>query len=223
MMRHQAVKLKEVLFAKEMALSDGGLVQDIVDLINTTKTAVEFKEKFKDRLMKLEVSGFFRDVYQFGDYIVKYNIDTFKKNEENKNEVRIKSCGDDTYLTRIFAFDNKEFKWLITEKVKPVGDKDVFAELLKVNLSGSGFMEDLGSMYDDYYRDVKIKNLEPAKFIRFFVTLLEGPATAVKKPNKWMKGLLVLIKKCKINPSDLYQRNWGVRSDGSLVILDYGY
>jgi hypothetical protein len=152
------------------------------------------------------------------------NTEEFPDNSENENEVRIKTCGDDTYLTKIFAYDKEGYKWLITEKVQPMGSKETFVEILKPKLAGSGFMEDLGSMYDDYYGDVKIKDLGPAKFILFFVRLLESPPTAVKKPNPWLKGLMQVIKKCKINPSDLHFRNWGYRRDtDQLVILDYGY
>jgi len=216
------MNLKPIVF--EMAINKLPLsLKEFVGLINLKSV-----DEIKKFLSGSEINaGSNRVIYSVGsDFIFKFSEDDTREIEK---EIKIKKCADSKYLTKIFAYDKKSFHWIITEKVTPFNRKtmDLFAQKVKENLKGSDFLNSkfwypfMGSDSDA----VIVNELDPEffedAFVRYLLNAYEYNFS--EKMSPWLTGLFSVIKTCKINPEDLWARNWGIRSNGDLVILDYGY
>jgi hypothetical protein len=216
------MKLKTIIF--EMALSKpDDFIRKIVKTLSGLSVD-EIKEKFAGKEIG---SGSFKVVYDLGGkYVLKVSEE---ETSEIKQEIDVKTCASNKFLTKIFAYDTENYTWIITEKVTSLKPKDTewFVSQLKDLLEGSSFMDtEQWIMHSFSSEEEKFENreLEGELFVASFLEYLiaqKRTLTGVKSP--WLKTLVSTIRKCDINPGDLYIKNWGKRLDGSLVILDYGY
>lgn len=215
------MKIKPLIF--EMALSK--LPKELNDIVNKLRnmSVDEIKEMFAGKEIG---AGSFKVVYNLGNYVLKVSED---ETDEIKNEIKIKSCGGDKFLTKIYAYDEIGYTWLVSEKVRPLNpgrDTMGFIDYLKAELEGSNFL-DIEQWIEGYGgEEEKVKNyeLEGEQFLHTFLDYLKSQKDfPTGKYSPWLKSFLNLIRRCEINPGDLLVRNWGRRLNGDFVILDYGY
>ena len=217
------MKLKPFIF--EMAISKTPTtLKEFVALLKS-KNVQEIKKFLAGKEIN---AGSNKVVYDIGsNFIFKFSEDF---TNEIQKEVKIKKCADSKFLTKIFAYDKKDFHWIITEKVVPIDRKNIqeFVNKVKENLKGSDFLKSkfwypfMGSDKEE----MSVDELDPEFFEDAFVQYLSNAheyTPLADKMSPWLTGLFSVIKTCKINPKDLWARNWGFRSNGDLVILDYGY
>lgn len=215
------MKIKPFIF--EMALSK--LPKELTEIVTKLRTMSvdEIKEMFAGKEIG---AGSFKVVYDLGSYVLKVSEE---ETDEIKNEIRIKSCGGDKFLTKIYAYDEIGYAWLVSEKVRALSsirDTASFIDYLKAELDGSDFLniEQWVEGYDGEEEKVTNYELEGEKFLYTFLDYLKSQKTyPTGKYSPWLKSLMSLIKRCDINPGDLVVRNWGRRLNGDFVILDYGF
>lgn len=206
-----------------MALSK--LPKELTEIVTKLRTMSvdEIKEMFAGKEIG---AGSFKVVYDLGSYVLKVSEE---ETDEIKNEIRIKSCGGDKFLTKIYAYDEIGYAWLVSEKVRALSsirDTASFIDYLKAELDGSDFLniEQWVEGYDGEEEKVTNYELEGEKFLYTFLDYLKSQKTyPTGKYSPWLKSLMSLIKRCDINPGDLVVRNWGRRLNGDFVILDYGF
>jgi hypothetical protein len=93
-------------------------------------------------------------------------------------------------------------------------------EYLKGELEGSDFLNTETWIETYGGEEEKIINyeLEGEMFIRAFLGFLTVQKRASSgKKSPWLKQLLSVIRRCDINPGDLFLRNWGRRRNGDFV------
>lgn len=176
--------------------------------------------------------GRYRDVFDLENGLaLKVAADKYEITE-NRNEIDAKACLADEYFTKLYAYDDNNFWWLIVEKISTENTGAIRSAIMK-NLEGS---EVLSRNYNSDLLPEKIY-LKDLPMDKFFVNLArhlaflasdqeqeedEKPRSEVVR-SPWLKGLVEQLKQCGVAPHDLHQENWGLRSDGSPVILDYGF
>jgi hypothetical protein len=216
------MEIKPIIF--EMAISKmPKTMKELVFVLNNSSID-EIKELFAGKEIG---AGSFKVVYELNDdYVLKVSED---ETHEIKKEVEIKTCGGDKFLTKIYAYDTVGYTWVISEKVRglnPARDTLSFVEYLKGELEGSDFLNTETWIETYGGEEEKIINyeLEGEMFIRAFLGFLTVQKRASSgKKSPWLKQLLSVIRRCDINPGDLFLRNWGRRRNGDFVILDYGF
>jgi hypothetical protein len=140
---------------------------------------------------------------------------------QNRREVeRARDCLEPKHFTKLYAY-SPDFYWLIAEKVNPILSHDIFVDILKNNLHGSSFLEVKN-------KGIRPKTLTGSAFEHFFLEYLErlkeyGLNHKMEDYSPWLESLANDIIKCDINPYDFHLENWGMRDNGDLVILDYGW
>lgn len=128
---------------------------------------------------------------------------------QNRTEVKLKSeCLTDKYFTKIYDYDEEQYLWIIAEKVQAELSEEQVLDLLIKNLEGSDqeFLNSIRNSSDPFF---KISDV------------LSGGTDVVL--NSWGQGLSDELNKCSTNADDFHEKNWGLRNDGSLVVLDYGF
>jgi hypothetical protein len=214
-------KVWEQADVDEMAISKAKGLDNLIQQLNSM-SANEIHDHFQEQFFD---SGTFKTAYDLGDYILKVEND-LRDNREIENEVRIKKCAGDKYLAKIYAYSDV-YEWIIVEKLKVPEEWEIM-KAIKDACDGSGFFDQIAVFEDENNEDqITIGELSDHSFMGQFLKYLKGVVKGprkVNKPNPWLAGLILTLKKCKISPGDLYPRNWGIRrSTGLPVILDYGY
>jgi len=128
---------------------------------------------------------------------------------QNRTEVKLKSeCLTDKYFTKIYDYDEEQYLWIIAEKVQAGLSEEQLLDLLVKSLEGSDpeFLDNIRNSPDPFF---KISDV------------LSGGTDVVL--NSWGQGLSDELNKCSTNADDFHEENWGLRNDGSLVVLDYGF
>ena len=188
--------------------------------------SLEEIQAYAQERFKLIGKGGYRNVYDLGSAVLKVtrwlknSYFENHKNTENKIEIDARDCLPDEFFPKIYAFDGKNYYWLIAEKVHsgsgPLFEKEMQKAILsKVDLSSFGlslakkpeeFFDGLSDlMSDDIPKAWKIKR------------------KAIEVSNRWFKELLGALKKCGVASQDLHASNWGLRMNGEPVILDFGF
>jgi len=208
------MKLKPIIF--EMAISKNDS--------EANKIVQTLKEKFNyDRIAKdpeslydltdnlgLEYVGYSnREVYGNNKFVVKF---AFSKNGKSQNRKEVFSkdeCLSDRFSTIIYGFDEEDYSWLVAEKIKSgLTLEEIYQKLLD-QIEGSS---------DDFVRDMYA--LSPDEALELFQDVLTNPGDI--ELNEWAKSFSDEIVECNINP-DFHEENWGIRSNGDLILLDYGF
>lgn len=156
--------------------------------------------------------GFSRKVFDAGKGIVVKVAATEFNTNQNKREVELKqSCFDNKYFTKIYSYDSVGFTWLIAEKLEPIISEEEFRTLVLVKLKG---------IDEEVYRAIQINKNPFDTFIGVVVEVMNEDNDF--KVNRWLADFCEVLNTCKIDPSDFTPENWGIRSNGDLVVLDYG-
>ena len=158
-----------------------------------------------------------RLVFDVGDNRVLKLAKTTQAYKYNANEHKLFHCNEQLgrkYLAQVLE-NAPDFSWIVMEKVQPVsGEEDLNARLN--HLTGSDVFSDMIGIGPMIERGRK-KGAEATRnpYMTFFVNLI--------KSSPWFKGLATVLMYCNISSHDLKPENWGTRSSGELVILDYGF
>lgn len=215
--------LYEEIFS-EMALSKDSKADMVADSLRSyieklrktsNITEIEVHRKFADYCSRQYVligKGAFRSVYEIDDNIALKVIRQFGT-DDNMQEVEHKKCLDDEYFTKIYAFDNKEYYWLICERVKQAKVENIIT-ILKDKLKGTLYQKKLESYISDPRRYLD-------EFISLCKQIIEGKSENFTDP--WLIGFIENLKRCKHHAIDFNMNNWGIRPNGDLVVLDYAF
>lgn len=156
--------------------------------------------------------GFSRKVFDAGEGVVIKVAATEFNTNQNKREIELKqSCFDNKYFTKIFSYDSIGFIWLIAEKLKPMESEEEFREVVLTKLKG---------IDSEVFRAIQINKNPFDIFIGVVVEVMNEDNDF--KVNRWLADFCEVLNSCKIDPSDFAPENWGTRSNGELVVLDYG-
>lgn len=156
--------------------------------------------------------GFSRKVFDAGEGIVIKVAATEFNTNQNKREVELKqSCFDNKYFTKIYSYDSANFNWLIVEKLEPVVSEEEFRKLVLIKLKG---------IDSEVFRAIQINKNPSDTFIGVVIEVMNKDNDF--KVNRWLTDFCEVLNNCKIDPSDFTPENWGIRSNGELVVLDYG-
>lgn len=156
--------------------------------------------------------GFSRKVFDAGEGIVIKIAATEFNTNQNKREIELKeTCHADKYFTKIFSYDLVGFIWLIAEKLKPVASEEEFREIILTKLKG---------IDSEVFRAIQINKNPSDTFIGVVVEVMNKDNDF--QVNRWLADFCEVLNSCKIDPSDFTPENWGTRSNGELVVLDYG-
>jgi hypothetical protein len=171
------------------------------------------KEKTFSKLMKdlglTFIGASNREVYGNGELVVKHAFTNYGV-RQNRKEVYLKEdCVNDEYFTKLYEFD-EHFRWIIAERVSDgLSDKELHERLLDL----------IEGCSDDFVRSMYA--LPPNEAIEYFQETIQFPGEV--EFNLWVKGLSDEVIGCELITSDFGSANWGVRKNGDLVILDYGF
>jgi len=139
----------------------------------------------------------------------------------NENEFKLFNCNKEIgprYLARVFE-KGEDYSWITMEKVTPIRGQEELNKKLN-ELVGKG--EDGQEVFSDIINIgpmiERARSSNPNQ-----KSILIKKFNEINKPNTWFSNLYKLLTGCKISAHDLRPDNWGVRSDGSLVILDFGF
>lgn len=208
------MKIKQFIF--EMALDStnseaNNLVQNLKTRYNYDRI-IASPDSLSDfaKSLGLNYLGYSnREVYGNDKFAVKF---AFSKNGRNQNRKEVfakDECLSDEYFTKIYGFDEENFNWIVAEKIKSGLTKEEVYQKLLDQIEGSS---------DDFVRDMYVLDAEEA--IRLFEDTLTNPGDVELNP--WAKKLSDEIIECNILP-DFHEGNWGIRQNGDLILLDYGF
>lgn len=171
-------------------------------------------------------SGVARTVYDLGNgTVLKVATDT-TNGDQNEAEIELSACGDHRFIAKVIdhAPDNS---WLIAEKLKTnpesgLTDPELDAKVAQMTNGVIKSISDLGAtMATPLIRSrgkvvTKYMLRTERNYTELFKQLMET--------SEWYREFFEMMKKCGIDARDFHSGNFGIReSDGSLVLLDYGY
>jgi hypothetical protein len=214
------VKLYPIIF--EMALTSNSEAKRYGDLIRQEMNQhMDLPERIKFKFLA-KAHGFVkigegngRIIYEIPgtEFIIKVakgGGGIFGGVNQNKTEITLKSnCLSDEYFTKIYDFDEENYFWIICEKVQTGLSSEQVLKLLIQNLKGS----------DEKLFEL-ISLMSTNRAIYAIGDALSGGLEI--ELNSWGKNLSDELNNCKMNADDFHADNWGLRADGSLVVLDYG-
>ena len=167
-------------------------------------------------------SGVSRMVYAVNDdLVIKVSQDSL--HGQNKNEIKLSKCteNENPVLSKIFAYDETSFRWIIAERALHTFESKEFQ--LKMLL---------GKLLD--YENIITLSFDAIRKILY--GLLGGNDNMTKpfsdeiefilsNPNKttWFEDFIGLKQHCQFKTNDLHAENFGLMQDGRLAIIDYGF
>lgn len=163
--------------------------------------------------------GDYRCVFDIGNGKVLKIAQSESGVQDNKEEIEDFECLGPDFAVRTFDYDRSEFKWLITQKLTNFNDPEEFFLLLQ-KIYGLEIPEDLYSFseLEDEFTEFLTMAVKKNDFDTTIFKIPESWAT-----NDWLLSLVVKLRNCNLNPTDLASFNWGIDpSDGKPKILDIG-
>ncbi len=194
----------------------------INDLNILTGLSFEDKEKqIKNFGFKTIGEGSGRVVYSIDDQKVIKIAKTPAAFKYNENEFKLFNCNKELgskYLARVFE-KGEDSSWVTMEKVTPVrGEQELNQRLNKLVNEVAGGQEIFSDIINIGPMIERARSPNPNQ-----KSILIKKFNEINKPNSWFSDLYNLLTACKISAHDLRPDNWGIRKDGSLVILDFGF
>ncbi len=165
-----------------------------------------------------------RLVYEIGpELILKFMSSLAYGREQNKAEYQAYRCAVHSSVASIYAVSNN-FSWLIVEKVEPYKSTESFEKDLGKLTNG------LITNSHDFRAGIRlgltILDTDPREiFLDKFTEERARTHNKLFKENSWYRNLVLTVKSCRLNVSELVAPNFGrSRLDGTnrIVILDYG-
>lgn len=163
-------------------------------------------EEYLDNHAKFINSGIERRVYDTGlGYVIKFSYTSFLA--QNEREANIGACsaasrarGAPRIVPAVYVHA-PDYSWIAVEKVRPLQRRfDVNRFLAKET---GGLIDSVKKLYQflDGYDDISDEQVQATP---------------------WLTALLELHADCKIVTQEMHYGNWGVNSNGTLVLLDAG-
>jgi len=202
--------------------------------------------ELRDRLpnFKFMGKGSFRAVFSIGqDRVVKIDTSDGKAVEMNKNDAKFGRLGDMSQIfPKVYGFD-KDYKWIVIEKVTPLKNKKGIIKFFQNPLLQGVDIEDQYEIWKAflYYYVLKQNNgapqalermenrcvsllrqnlVKPPPFDQVLGRYLKTPFDQ-KQGNRSTFALLAkAINELNISFSEIQQGNVGLGSDGRFLILD---
>lgn len=210
--KKKKVSLSEIIF-KEMALSNDSLATEIGNKLKTLDNFYNIKQYAAQNYQKIG-EGSSRIIYDLGNNLILKVIKSSSMSD-NRDEIEYKKCLDNRFFTKIFDYDDRNFYWVISEKVQPINDMMILVSKLKQNLEGTMFLK-------------KNKDEHPHAFFtnfRLYIKNSDDKKRLGKRDylemNSWLADFIQQLEKCDFRASDVHLANWGMRNNGDIVILDY--
>lgn len=204
------MKLYDIIFEQQI----NNLKQELtvtVQKLRKLNTHEELKNFCESNFKKIGM-GFSRITYDAGGFVVKLSKSP-DSTIQNKNEIEIKkNCkGSDKYFTQIYAYDTANFFWLVCEKVEPLRVENEIIPHLVRSLKGTD---------EELIHAIAFNRDKIETFLGILIGVMRGD---VEEPvNVWLQNFADILNRCDISPDDFGEENWGLRSNGELVVLDYG-
>ena len=182
-----------------------------------------------------------RYVYSFDDTTV---IKVAKENtSQNASEVKSLECLSDLKLDnlapKLIDFDRQlPYAWILVEKVKPLNQQQFLNYFFRYfNLKENpnfDFYANPYSTYEDFHEFFSDLFTAESSFIRHYGDVFLDRTTSqvisgkelFERLNKTelIKRIDMMRTACDfISVNDLHANNWGIGTDGNLVILDLGF
>lgn len=137
---------------------------------------------------------------------------------QNKIELeRKRDCLDDRFFAKIYSYDKVNFWWLISEYAEAFTDERAFIGVLVKKLQGTD-EEIVRAISDNLNGSQTFSNI----LSDAIYTILYG-GTPEFEVNQWLKDFMKSLTDCKVDPHDFHEENWGVRQNGDLILIDYGF
>ena len=165
-----------------------------LDQFRKLPSVQEMTKYLKETCKKLGM-GAARDAYDTGlGYCIKIGPDPTAK-AQNKNEFLVYDVSKSRLVPKVLDHA-PDFRWIAAETVRPIKDKQELDTAILV--SSDWMVEDLADLQ---------KQVRSAK-------------TPTGSP--WLDDLVGLVRSTGVKVDELHKGNWGVNSDGVLVVLDTG-
>lgn len=188
---------------------------EILDAQPTTKAKIRYLRQVFAPQKGLE--GSFRIVFYIDDKrVIKIDkVDII----ENQEEINASACLG-SYATQVLdhAADGR---WVISQRAEeietPMEYENALSDLVGEIVTSQTF--EPGLVYQVY----KTGAFRPWALDRMVKDnpLAIDLSNRLMANNEWFRGLVNVLVKCNVNPSDLRFSNWGLLN-GKLVIIDYG-
>jgi hypothetical protein len=130
--------------------------------------------------------------------------------EQNKEEIRAAACTSKfpEFFTGVVEWDTETYFWVVVEKV------DIRNQY-----------QNLNRWLRDQIGEAGVDKIEKAGWFNPTEAFREGPVrfhNVLRKVSPWCNRFFAAIDSCQLTVYDLHEENWGMRKDGSWVVLDYG-
>jgi hypothetical protein len=165
-----------------------------LDHFRKLPTVREMMQYLKATCTKLGM-GAARDAYDTGlGYCIKIGPDPAAK-AQNKNEHRVFDSTGSRLVPEVLDHA-PDFRWIAAETVRPIRSKEELDTA--ITTSSDWLVEDLADLH---------KKVRSAK---------------VPTGSAWLDDLIDLARSADLKVDELHKGNWGMNSDGVLVVLDSG-
>lgn len=158
--------------------------------------------------------GAFREVYKISeDLILKLVLesgDTIQNRQEKKNS----DCLGPQFAIKVLDHD-ENFLWIVEEKVNTLKKQEFvakFAEAVGVKLSNQ--IEDIAWIIQAIVSNTVSNKKQQSRHADIAKQFKRSP---------WFISLIDGLKGCNTDSEDFHHANWGVRSNGDLVLIDLGF
>jgi hypothetical protein len=202
--------LYSLLFENEQ--SNSGKLEDFFNIPSDSFIA---RFNFLKQNFELLGKGDARYVFAINnDKVIK--LSQLNKTEQNKTEVSVYKCFGSTYVPEIYDYAN-DYTWIISERVEPfeVTDDEAMIDAFRNAIGMSTEEWNSFNVHEDRDTLLLIKLLKDHPDVK-------AMSEHIKEKSSWFSNLVYLVKKCNAIPSDLYDDNLGIASDGRFVIVDSG-
>lgn len=207
------MELKKIIFENEKFRISNNILEKILNEKDPSKQLIMAKLNLREL-----GSGAGRSVFDLGNQtVLKIRSNSIFSSSQNKTESSnwncVKSMSIRDFFVQVFEVADN-YSWIISEKVTPLTKKDYQFVYSKIIQMISDTTEPL---------------IEDLELNETFFTIYDIFAAAKNKqwpfPNSkssWFEDLSDALNSCNINYFDFTPNNFGLNSEGNLVILDYG-
>jgi hypothetical protein len=153
--------------------------------------------------------GCYRDAYVIdADKVIKV-VRIRENTRQNAVEWNALHAFGTDYAVEPIAHDGQNNHWIVTERVEPVSDEVFLDKLEQLGLPRYKTHGDLSTMLVSLVTGMNHDMTEQM--------YRDAPRVIA---NPWFVGLANRVLAAGISPHDFYPQNWGLREDGTMVLLD---
>lgn len=182
------------------------------------KTEDEAQE-YLDFHAKVIGAGMGRTAFDVGGGVVVKMAQNHNGNRQNESEATILSCSPNAPVPKLHDTSLKvlgNHAWIVVEKVRPLVGRKRIDAAVNAMVRECDSLDDLISliwagMHESYAADDKEQH---ARLERFHEVLY--------RTNPWYRGMFDLFNRCELDMDEMHEANFGVNSEGVMVMLDTG-